>query len=387
MMKSPLTISPEPGTASSRPCRGRRRRRARLHVRGGRLSHHGHGVRADLCRVRDRPQRFHGLRRAGVVRDNAFAALSGYTSAVLTTRYDFGPLPAFGVGLAFALIWRSWSATDVAVARPLSGDGDPRHRPHRLRGRGRVDRMTQGYMGISGIPPLGIAGLEVMSTAGSSRSSPRSRCWSVARAAHPLFAVRPGVDGRRRQRRRRARARYLRGALQARRFLASAAFAALAGSLFVHVVGFVSPEVFGLHMVVLAFTMLYVGGIGTIAGPFVGAIIVSLLPETLRQLKDYQDLVYGAALILLLIYAPERARVAGKSRAPHTGDGRHRGPRRDDAARASRRHEALRRPGRRRRRDRVGAGGGVTAVIGPNGAGKSTLFNVISGSARPTAGR
>ena len=41
-------------------------------------------------------------------------------------------------------------------------------------------------------------------------------------------------------------------------------FAGVAGSLFVHVVGFVSPEVFGLHMVILAFTMLYVGGIGTI---------------------------------------------------------------------------------------------------------------------------
>ena len=46
-------------------------------------------------------------------------------------------------------------------------------------------------------------------------------------------------------------------------FLVSAAYAALAGSLFVHVVDFVSPEVFGLHMVMLAFTMLYVGGIGT----------------------------------------------------------------------------------------------------------------------------
>ena len=55
----------------------------------------------------------------------------------------------------------------------------------------------------------------------------------------------------------------------------SAAYAALAGSLFVHVVEFVSPEVFGLHMVVLGFTMLYVGGIGTVAGPMVGALIIS----------------------------------------------------------------------------------------------------------------
>ena len=41
--------------------------------------------------------------------------------------------------------------------------------------------------------------------------------------------------------------------------------------------------------------MLYVGGIGTLAGPLVGAIIINLLPETFRALKDYQDLVYGAA--------------------------------------------------------------------------------------------
>jgi branched-chain amino acid transport system permease protein len=58
-------------------------------------------------------------------------------------------------------------------------------------------------------------------------------------------------------------------------------------------------------MVVLAFTMLYVGGIGTAAGPLIGAVIISLLPETFRALKDYQDLAYGAGLILLLIYAPK----------------------------------------------------------------------------------
>jgi branched-chain amino acid transport system permease protein len=87
-------------------------------------------------------------------------------------------------------------------------------------------------------------------------------------------------------------------------FVVSAVYAAIAGSLFVHIVGFVSPEVFGLSMVVLGFTMLYVGGINTIAGPLVGAVVINLLPETVRGLKEYQDLVYGAALILLLIYAP-----------------------------------------------------------------------------------
>ena len=84
----------------------------------------------------------------------------------------------------------------------------------------------------------------------------------------------------------------------------SAVYAALAGSLFVHTVGFVSPEVFGMNMVILGFTMLYVGGINTITGALVGAVVINLLPETVRGLKAYQDLVYGILLILLLIYAP-----------------------------------------------------------------------------------
>ena len=46
-------------------------------------------------------------------------------------------------------------------------------------------------------------------------------------------------------------------------FVIAAVYAAVAGSLIVHVVGFVSPEVFGLHMVIAGFMILYVGGIGS----------------------------------------------------------------------------------------------------------------------------
>ena len=66
-------------------------------------------------------------------------------------------------------------------------------------------------------------------------------------------------------------------------FLVSAFYAGVAGSLFVHVVGFVSPEVFGLHMVVLAFTMLYVGGIGTVGRPGSRRDDRRLLPETIPR--------------------------------------------------------------------------------------------------------
>ena len=78
----------------------------------------------------------------------------------------------------------------------------------------------------------------------------------------------------------------------------------LVASVSATVIDFGQKEVYGLHMVVLAFTMLYVGGIGTIAGAALGALVIALLPETVRRFSEYQDLAYGAVLILILIYAP-----------------------------------------------------------------------------------
>ena len=237
---------------------------------------------------------------------NAFAAISGYTSAVLTATYGWEPLPAGLVGLAGAL------TCALVVGYPVL----------RLRGHylamatlaiGLIayevavqwDSVTKGYMGISGVPPLGVGSFTVVSDRGllvflliaavlallSAAGIRRSRLGRafVAVAGSEDAARALGIDV----------ARYKLIA-----FMISAAYAAIAGSLFVHAVGFVSPEVFGLAMVVLSFTMLYVGGIGTVAGPMLGAIIISALPESFRTFKDYQDLAYGAALIAILIYAP-----------------------------------------------------------------------------------
>jgi branched-chain amino acid transport system permease protein len=237
---------------------------------------------------------------------NAFAAISGYTSAVLTANHGWEPLPAAALGLSGAL------ACALIVGYPTL----------RLRGHylamatlaiGLIvyevavqwGSVTQGYMGISGIPPLGIGGwtvtsdrallvllilsaaLAVLAAAGIRRSRLGRAFVAIAGSEDAARAL--GIDV----------AHYKLVA-----FLISAFYAGVAGSLFVHAVGFVSPEVYGLHMVVLAFTMLYVGGIGTVAGSALGALVIALLPETIRTLSDYQDLAYGALLILILIYAP-----------------------------------------------------------------------------------
>src|SRR4029077_4428827 len=95
---------------------------------------------------------------------NAFAALSGYTSAVLTATYYWEPIAAFAVGLGLALL--------VAL---VVGWATVRLKGHYLAmatlAIGLIvyeiaiqwQSVTQGYMGISGIPPLGIAGYEIVS--------------------------------------------------------------------------------------------------------------------------------------------------------------------------------------------------------------------------------
>jgi branched-chain amino acid transport system permease protein len=238
---------------------------------------------------------------------NAFAALSGYASAVLTATYFLEPIAAFAVGLVLALLvalvvgWPTLRLKGHYLAMATLAIGLIVYEVAI-----QWQSVTQGYMGISGIAPLGIAGYEIDSDRGklfalvvvvvlSSIAAARLRTSRFGRA---LSAIAGSEDA--------ARALGIDVAhYKLAAFLVSAAYAALAGSLFAHVVEFVSPEVFGLNMVVLAFTMLYVGGIGTLGGPILGAVIVSLLPEVFRGLKDYQDLFYGAGLVLLLIYAPK----------------------------------------------------------------------------------
>ena len=240
---------------------------------------------------------------------NAFAALSGYASAVLTSTYGWQPIAALPIGVIGAVIMA------FVVGYPAL----------RLRGHylamatlalGMIvyeiavewQSVTQGYMGISGIPPLGIGrwelndpkyqlafliGVLVLALIAAYRLKESRFGMALAAIAGSEDAAKAlGIDV----------ARYKLAA-----FVIAAVYAAVAGSLMVHFVGFVSPEVFGLHMVISGFMMLYVGGIGSIAGPLFGALIVSLLPETFRAFKDYQDLAYGAALIIILIFAPKGA--------------------------------------------------------------------------------
>jgi branched-chain amino acid transport system permease protein len=95
-------------------------------------------------------------------------------------------------------------------------------------------------------------------------------------------------------------------------FALSAALAGLAGSLFAHYLRHINYESFGLHTSILILCMVVLGGMGSVAGSVVGAVILTALPETLRQFQAYQDLIYGGLLVALLVLRPQGLLGAGK---------------------------------------------------------------------------
>jgi branched-chain amino acid transport system permease protein len=86
----------------------------------------------------------------------------------------------------------------------------------------------------------------------------------------------------------------------------SAGMAGLGGALYAHYTRFVSPEVFLFTYTVTMVVMVVAGGKGTLAGPVVGAVLFTALPEALREVTSWQwqMLAYGVILVLLVFFLP-----------------------------------------------------------------------------------
>ncbi len=103
--------------------------------------------------------------------------------------------------------------------------------------------------------------------------------------------------------------------VKVRAFVISAMFAGLAGALYASVVGFISPSVFTVTASVAFLAMTVIGGSGSLAGPVVAAVLLTLLqyldaliPGISRQssqvVQSFQPDVYGLAIILVVLFAP-----------------------------------------------------------------------------------
>src|ERR1700687_5935456 len=87
-------------------------------------------------------------------------------------------------------------------------------------------------------------------------------------------------------------------------FMIGAVYAGLAGWLYASSIRFISPDSFSGTQAVLLMTMLIVGGMGSIAGCVVGAVVLTILPEALRFLGQWYLVLYGLGVIAVIVLAP-----------------------------------------------------------------------------------
>ncbi len=112
-------------------------------------------------------------------------------------------------------------------------------------------------------------------------------------------------------------------------FALAAFYAGIGGGLGAAVVGFIEPTEYGSGAALQQVTFIVVGGIGSVAGSVTGATLLILLPELLRGMQEYSDIVYAALLLGFLMLLPRGLVgllplswriIAGPSAAARTGN-------------------------------------------------------------------
>jgi len=84
-----------------------------------------------------------------------------------------------------------------------------------------------------------------------------------------------------------------------------AVFAGVSGAIFAVMVGSIFPHSFSVLVSINVLALIIVGGMGSLPGVAVGALFLVGLPELLREFSDFRFLVYGAALMAMMVLRPE----------------------------------------------------------------------------------
>ena len=234
-----------------------------------------------------------------------FFGLGAYGSAILTARYGWPPLGAMAAAtLAVA-------ALAFIVGRPIL-----RLRGHYLAmatlGMGIIisiviateDRITGGPDGMT-VPPLAAFGVAL--------SGERAWYWVIAAAL--VCAVWLALNLIESPRGRALRALHgseigaeVAGIDSAREklrvFVVSAVYAAVAGSLMAHYAGFITPAKLTFFHSIELVTMVVFGGMASTFGAVIGAAVLTTLPQALTTLKEYEMVVFGAVMMLTMIFMP-----------------------------------------------------------------------------------
>lgn len=237
----------------------------------------------------------------------AFYGIGAYASGVITTKLGWSPWVAIAAGVAIA------SVVAYGIGLPVL-----RLRGHYLAmatlGFGVIVfivfnefiSLTGGPSGFGDIPRLSVAGIKLDTTFRFyyfawftaiavlvlSLNIVHSRVGRALRAIHgsELAATAQGIDV---------------SGYKVRVFVLSAAYGAVAGSLYAHYVTFINPPPFDIFFSLKLLMMVVIGGTGSVWGAFAGAALLTFLPEWLSFLEDFDVLAYGLLLLVIVMFLPE----------------------------------------------------------------------------------
>ncbi|HRD98363.1 MAG TPA: branched-chain amino acid ABC transporter permease [Rubrivivax sp.] len=164
--------------------------------------------------------------------------------------------------------------------------------------------VTRGPMGIRSIPGIGVFGQQGMAVGMAVVALVMlGSLWVVHRLTHSYYgnslrALREddacadamGIDV---------------GRLKLQSFGMACCMAGVAGALFAHTTGYISPESFKFGESILILSMIVVGGLGSLYGSIIGAVLLSVLPELLRDLGSYRMIAVGVVLFLSILFLPK----------------------------------------------------------------------------------
>ncbi len=237
----------------------------------------------------------------------AFFGLGAYASGILTATYGVNPWLALVAGLvicggaAFLIGVPALKLRGYYLAMATLGFGIIVYIILN-----EAQPWTGGPSGLAGIPSLSVGGwsfntpgrlyLLIWPTVGVilglSANLVDSRTGRALRALHDSEAAAESlaVDTAK---------------LKLKIFVWSALYASLAGSLYAHTLNFIAPASFGFMFSIKLVTMVVLGGMASIWGSLLGAAVLTVLPEVLTVFHDFEVVIFGAILMVVMIFLPQ----------------------------------------------------------------------------------
>jgi len=234
-----------------------------------------------------------------------FFAIGSYTSAILTTRTAMPPFYAMLIGAVFSVIMA------MILAIPAC-----RLRKHFLSMLtiafnqiivtfANTSKLTGAATGIGQIPDMRIFGIELdsrvknlvfmailmavlMFVKNRIIESRTGRAF-IAIRENPVAAQGMGINVR---------------FYKTMAFCIGAFYASIAGSLFAHLMGYISPETYANIQSTLFVTVLLFGGIGSLYGPLIGSAVILPIRELFQSFVQYQGLIYALFIVVVLFFFP-----------------------------------------------------------------------------------